>query len=84
MKNSIGEVLKSIRRLESAHPEARNELLEAVFKCKELLEIPPESINSSLVSLDECLQNKNMMSTMRLLPIEPILFSSQCSFFHIN
>jgi hypothetical protein len=26
-----------------------------------------------------------MMSTMRLLPvIEPILFSSQCSFFHIN
>jgi len=29
-------------------------------------------------------QNKNMLSTMRILPIESLIFPSQCSFYQFN
>jgi hypothetical protein len=35
--------------------------------------------------IEDSIQNKNMLSTMRLLPrLESLIFPSQCSFYHIN
>jgi hypothetical protein len=67
------------------YPDTKLELASALTLCNELSEVQEVSNVYSMQNLEESLQNKNMLSTMRLLPrIESLVFPSQCSFYQFT
>jgi hypothetical protein len=62
----------------------------ALNLCYQLMEDEPQTpeVNNGTplnMGIEETVQNKNMLSTMKLIPrLESLIFPSQCSFYHFN
>ena len=74
------------------NPQSKIDVETALSLCGDLMEGEQvmEGQNNQLPiggigSVEETIQNKNMLSTMKLLPrLESLIFPSQCSFYHFN
>jgi hypothetical protein len=81
----VKEITESLKKMEAAFPESKQEVATALNLCNELMEVPEQATNYTQLNFDDSLQNKNMLSTMRLLPrIESLIFPSQYSFCQFN
>ncbi len=85
MKNAVKEIAENLKKIENNFPDCKQEISPALALCNELMEVQEFNMSCTQMNFDESQQNKNMLSTMRLLPrIESIIFPSQYSFCQFN
>ena len=85
VKNAIKDITESLKKIEGSFPESKAEIGCALAICNELMEVQDLPTNYTQLNFEDSLQNKNMLSTMRLLPrIESLIFPSQYSFCQFN
>lgn len=85
VKSTVKEITDALKKVEAAFPDSKQDLGTALSLCNELMEVPEQTTNYTQLNFDDTLQNKNMLSTMRLLPrIESLIFPSQYSFCQFN
>jgi hypothetical protein len=68
VKITIKEITDQLKKIETNFPESKQEIGSALTLCNELMEVQEISTNYTQLNFDDSLQNKNMLSTMRLLP----------------